>query len=222
MRKRRAILYDDDAVVLDLLRDFFSLRHYDVLTYRKPVFCPLYGEISDCNNLSPCADIIMSDIRMPGQTGLGMLQAQALRGCRVPAENKAVMSGYLDDNEQRSVKALGCGFFQKPFLLDDISAWLDQCEERMDLSHPLGMLRREKRSSSNETIACLTPRGEKILTGIAVNTSPSGLCLKIDIPIEQGQTLMILPELPRASRAASVRWIKTLGDGYYMTGLRYV
>jgi hypothetical protein len=92
----------------------------------------------------------------------------------------------------------------------------------MDLSQALGILRREKRSSSNDKITCLTPQSEKVLTGIAVNTSPSGLCLKIDIPIEQGQTLTILPELPRPSRAASVRWIKTLGDGYYMTGLRFI
>ncbi len=222
MRKRRAILYDDDDVVLDLLQDFYSLRGYDVLTYRKPVFCPLYGEISDCNNLFPCADIVMSDIRMPGQSGINMLQAQALKGCRVPADNKAVMSGYLEDEEQLGMKKLGCRFFQKPFLLDEISVWLDQREERMDLSQALGILRREKRSFSNETITCRPPRSEKILTGIAVNTSPSGLCLKIATPFEQDQTLTILPELLGSSRAASVRWIKALGDGYYMTGLRYV
>lgn len=179
MRKRRAILYDDDDIVLDLLQDFLSLRNYDVLTYRKPVFCPLYGEISDCKNLSPCADIVMSDIRRPGQTGISMLQAQALKGCRVPPENKAVMSGYLDDEEQLRMKMLGCRFFQKPFLLDDISAWLEEREELVDLSQPLGTLRREKRSFINETITCKAPRHETTLTAVAVNTSPSGLCLKL-------------------------------------------
>ena len=222
MRKRRAILYDDDHIVLDLLQDFFSLRNYDVLTYRRPVFCPLYGEISDCNNLFPCADIVMSDIRMPGQSGINMLQAQALKGCRVPADNKAVMSGYLEDEEQLGMKKLGCMFFQKPFLLEEISAWLDQREERMDLSQTLGILRRETRSFRNETITCRPLEGERVLTGVAVNTSPSGLCLKIDTPFEQGQVLTILPELLGSSRAASVRWVKALNDGYYMTGLRFI
>jgi len=50
MRKRRAIIFDDEPVVLLVLKDFFETRGYEVLAFREPVICPVYGNTTGCTN----------------------------------------------------------------------------------------------------------------------------------------------------------------------------
>src|SRR5574337_2215311 len=70
MRKRRAIVYDDDPSVLSFLKDFFSSIDYEVLTYQKPVVCPLSREDEGrCDKRYPCADVIITDYQMPRMSG---------------------------------------------------------------------------------------------------------------------------------------------------------
>jgi CheY-like chemotaxis protein len=220
MRKPRAIIYDDDSTLLLLVKNLFTQRGYDVLAYQKPQSCPLYGEEADCENLRPCADVILSDYKMPGMTGTEMLREQSLRRCRVPAENRAIMSGYLDEKGRKSVLELGSVFFQKPFSFNDLSAWLEEREQLMDLSQPLGLVRREQRLASCEKVTLLASSAN-LINGVALNVSPSGLCLKIEAPLREGETLTIRPGLPRLSRTASVRWVREISRGLYMTGLQY-
>src|SRR5574337_82158 len=115
MRKRRAIVYDDDPSVLSFLKDFFSSIDYEVLTYQKPVVCPLSREDEGrCDKRYPCADVIITDYQMPRMSGLELLQEQARRGCKVPAKNKAIMTGLSDDGIQKEAEKAGVAFFQKP------------------------------------------------------------------------------------------------------------
>jgi CheY-like chemotaxis protein len=83
MRKPRAIIYDDDAVVLDMLTQYFVKRSYQVYSYNEPVVCPLYESLADsCENLAPCADVMISDFQMPKMKGTELFQRQAKRGCK--------------------------------------------------------------------------------------------------------------------------------------------
>jgi len=221
VRKRRAIIYDDDPDVANMLKEHFMLRGYEVLTYQEPVNCPAYDDLAVCNDLYPCADIILVDLNMPRIDGIDMLRVQSLNGCRVPAGSRALMLGDLDDRGQKGIKELGCMYFQKPFSFGEISAWLDEREKQMDLSQPLGMRRKEKRAEANEVMKCLVAGHDELVEGIVLNKSTLGLCLKIKYPVRDGQTIAVRSGLSPSCRVASVQWARAAGDGSYMTGLKY-
>lgn len=138
MRKRRVIIFDDEPVVLLVLEDFFTSRGYEVLTYGAPVDCPLYNGEESCRNEAPCGDIVLTDYQMPRMNGIELLQTQARRGCKLNSKNKALMTGFMDGEKAEAVQALGAAFFEKPLPLDVLGRWLDECEQRMDLSQPVG------------------------------------------------------------------------------------
>ena len=221
MRKRRAIIYDDDPDVADVLKEHFLLRGYEVWTFQKPVNCPAYDESTACKERHPCADIILAELNMSGRSGIEMLRLQSKNGCRVPARSRALMSGELDDRGQKDVRSLGCRYFQKPFSFTEIARWLDEREKQMDLSQPLGMKRKEERvEAKSEAIECLVAGSEPV-EGIVLNRSFSGLCLKIKCPVREGQTIAVLSGPSPSSRTASVRWVRASGDGSCVTGLKF-
>lgn len=55
MRKRRAIIYDDNLDVSNVLREHFTLRGYDVLTYHETGTCPAYEDRAACKEPYPFA-----------------------------------------------------------------------------------------------------------------------------------------------------------------------
>ena len=103
--------------------------------------CPIIeGHVEGCFRKDPCADLIITDFRMPERTGIELLEIQARRGCKLDVRNKAIMSAYIDDENKKRIESLGCSFIQKPFEFSRLSEWLDECEQRMDLSQPLSSL----------------------------------------------------------------------------------
>ena len=138
MRKPRVMLYDDDQIVLDMLKLFFIRRGYEVFDYIAPVVCPLKKNPSEsCDNFQPCVDVIISDYQMPKMTGIELLQNQSKNGCKVATKMKVIMSGYSDENIIAQCNELGYSFFQKPFTFSKLSAWLNEHEKHFDLSQQL-------------------------------------------------------------------------------------
>lgn len=141
MRKPRIIVFDDDVVIVNMLENILVARGYDVLSYTEPVVCPLYERSADsCAKLEPCADVIITDFKMPIMNGLEMLQRQTQRGCKLDIRNKIIMSGHLTENDHQIIKDLECLFLQKPFTKAELSALLSECEKRFDLSQSLSHL----------------------------------------------------------------------------------
>jgi len=221
MRKRRAVVIDDDEVIVNLFRDYLSTRNYEVFSYTVPVVCPLRDENWNlCNTDYPCADVIITDFNLPRMSGLGLLQEQARHGCKLLIENKAVMSGFLDSESYRKIKLMGYAFFEKPIDFPRLSAWLDECEKRVDLSQPLGSRRKEPRHSIQYAVRCLIAPTDETVDGVTLDISNSGLCLKLENPLEISQTIHISTALAViACDTASVRWVGQGPDGSYLAGL---
>ncbi len=221
MRRRRVIVFDDDIVITGLLKKFFVLRDYDVVTFREPVTCPIYSNRSECDTNGPCADIMIVDYRMSVMNGIDLLRTQQTRKCGLTSKNKALVTGYADALDRSAVEELGCTFFEKPLDFQRLAAWFDECEQRMDLSHPLGLIRREVRRAWKGEVAFQAPPSDDIFKGVAVNRSTSGLCLKIAVTVCPDQSLTLLSPNRQFARSATVRWTKKLAENEYLAGLQF-
>jgi CheY-like chemotaxis protein len=221
MRKRRAIVYDDEALITNMFRMFFSSMNYEVLTFNDPlVSCPIYTADSDvCSKSAACADIILTDFHMPRMNGLQLLEAQVRNGCKLPIQNKALVSAYLDDVSLKRLKGLGCAHFYKPLDFSRFSSWIADCEERIDLSTPLASRRKIGRLQDNRQIVYRADHNGEIQLGTAVDISDVGLRLKIANPLFTGQTIFIDSDLPNACRRGLVIWTLSTADGMHLAGL---
>lgn len=221
MRKPRVIIFDDEIFVLGMLKDFFRMRGYEVLSYDNPTsICPIYGDDGDvCRNEHPCSDIMITDFNMPGVNGVELLEFQARKGCRLDIRNKSVISGYIDDANMRRVYELGCNFLHKPFTLYALTEWLSECEKRLDLEAPLATRRREERFESHREVSFRVSSTDQLCTGIAVNMSTSGLCLRVPAPLRREDTIDLHAGNFHCCQQASVRWVQQTGAGDYIAGL---
>jgi DNA-binding response OmpR family regulator len=220
MRKRRAVVIDDEEILVNLLKEFFSTRGYAVLPFTTPVVCPIRDEKGNfCKTDYPCADVIITDFKMPRTNGLELLLEQSRHGCKVKSGNKAVMSGYLDEESYRKIQQRGYAFFQKPIDFSKLSAWLDECEKRMDLSQPLSSSRKETRHLTRYNVQCLVDSTDETVDGMTVDISNSGFCLKLATPLIAGQVIHISTRpAVIACRTASVLWVNENPDGSYLAG----
>ena len=214
MRKRRVLLYDDDATALSALSLFFEERGYEVFAYGEPEACPVYLDGGRCDNRQPCGDLLITDLEMPRMSGIDLLQLQARLGCRLSIRNKAVLSGNLDPASCEVIRSLGCVAFSKPCRLSTLSAWVGECEQRMDLSQPLGVRRRQRRDPFSSRAVFRTERPFDLFAVEVVNRSDSGLCVRLEKPLAVAEVLSLQTHLPLPTDRLLVRWSRPDGGGY--------
>jgi CheY-like chemotaxis protein len=221
MRRRRALVFDDEPLILDLLRQYLSSLGYDVVAASEPVICPLYAEnAKTCPRQAPCADILITDSRMPAMNGLEFLRALTSRGCRLKPGNRALLSGYLDGDSVTAAKKMGCAFFDKPINFLRLETWITGCDRRIDLTQPLGDRRREDRIPLSGQQPCHVRCANDSMECSTMDVSENGFCLALPLPLEREQ-LVHVASLSAAAppRAAFVRWTRRQQDGFYRTGL---
>lgn len=137
----RIFVFDDDPAITRLLQIMFSYKGHHVRTFPDPTACPVYNKtVCSCPQDFPCADVIITDVMMPHMNGIDMLRLQNERGCKAIAANKALMSASINREIEETARELGCHFFKKPFRINELTAWLDECIARIPPGRQLAEL----------------------------------------------------------------------------------
>lgn len=131
--KLRVLVIDDDADIRNLMQSALSSKGYEVSTLADPSEFPfINNKTCTCPTDSPCADIIIADIVMPKVDGIDFFNHLKDTGCcTLVRGNVAIMSGYLTIYYMNVLNNLGIHYFRKPFELNEIFAWADECRERI-------------------------------------------------------------------------------------------
>ena len=130
--KYRIILCEDNDFVREMLQFFLKDMGYEVFSYENPADCPL-SSVSQCKDNSciyPCTDMIITDVSMPKINGLEFIGNLKKKGCGVT--NIALVSGYWSEKNMLQAKMMDCSVFFKPLNLQKLSAWLGDCEGKVD------------------------------------------------------------------------------------------
>ena len=120
----RVFIFDDDELIRTTLGYFLTQEGYLVSDFAQPDHCSLYYDKDCiCGVKKTCADIIITDINMPGEDGMSFIEIQIRKGCKV--EHIAVMSGDWEDPLLEKAKNIGCEVLYKPFSIIKLKNWLD-------------------------------------------------------------------------------------------------
>ncbi|MBE0576039.1 MAG: response regulator [Desulfuromonadales bacterium] len=131
-KKLRIILLEDEKAISELLRKIIQGFGHEVLAFSVPTACPFCkNHESECLQEYPCADVVLSDNMMPNLKGIDYLKLLRTRNCKIIDENQALMSAAISAEHQEDIRALGCQFFQKPFMINTLQSWLNECAARV-------------------------------------------------------------------------------------------
>ena len=135
----RVLLFEDSDILRSALESIIDARGFEVITFSNPSQCQIFDSVDHkCPVDHACADIIISDVNMPLQTGLEMIEERRQKGCKV--KYRALMSGYWTEADLKSALALGCRIFHKPFSIKDMLKWIDDCIEEINSARKLSDL----------------------------------------------------------------------------------
>lgn len=130
-------LFEDDPSTSKLLQLYLLKLGERVMTFAEPSCCPVYGNDScRCERTLPCADIIISDYHMPHMNGLELFLQQEARGCKSLAQNKLIISAGISQQEKEEILAHGYRYLEKPFRLELIATFIQECALRRDGALP--------------------------------------------------------------------------------------
>ena len=136
--KPRVLIFEDDNTLRSLLKHILDQRGYEVFTFPDPAMCPVYNSFNhNCRADHACADIIVSDVNMPTETGLQYIKDRKENGCKI--KYRALMSGDWTDSDLQKAQELGCRIFHKPCILE-LLLWLDDCRRRIEPERSLSNL----------------------------------------------------------------------------------
>lgn len=130
-KKLRILIFEDDPNISKLMGELFVRRGHFVQIYPSPTDCPLYKMHKEkCDSMRSCFDVIISDVNMPRVSGIELFSKQRQCGCKIPHQNKALMSSCITFEQGLEIKKLDCMFFKKPFRISEILTWAEDCVKR--------------------------------------------------------------------------------------------
>jgi CheY-like chemotaxis protein len=137
--KPRILLFEDNDTLRTTLKHLLDDLDYEVHTFSDPGMCPLYYSSNHgCLSDDSCSDIILSDVHMPVETGLEFVKKRLNYGCKIKC--RALMSADWNDSDLQYAEDIGCKVFSKPFDLEELLDWLDNCRQQIDQNRILSDL----------------------------------------------------------------------------------
>jgi len=123
---KQAVIIDDDPLVRNLLKTILKNLGYETQTYESPLEVPCIAnpQAASCFNTDSPPELLITDIKMPGMTGIEFLLNITRKECKI--KKMAIMSGYWDENYSKRAIELGCKRFEKPFQVEDIKSWVEE------------------------------------------------------------------------------------------------
>jgi DNA-binding response OmpR family regulator len=116
----RILLAEDDDEMRRLLAEALRKDGYDVMAIAdgKRLLVALAGTMADSTHTGTW-DLVLSDVRMPGHSGLQVLEEVRAARWQVPF---ILMTAFADDAAHAQARALGAILFDKPFDLGKLRA----------------------------------------------------------------------------------------------------
>ena len=131
----RAFIFDPDNAFRYRIWEVLDIRGYEVFTSPVSGLCIKNLHPHDtCKKEYGCADIIFTDLKIPGDFAIKAVEEQMDRGCK--CKHFALLNGDWNPEDFENAKKLDCMLFEKPFtnkLLD----WLDSIEKEMSAKRRL-------------------------------------------------------------------------------------
>ena len=125
----RIFVIDDEECIRDSIAMHLEAQGHEVITAESPFLCPAYNH-TDCRLSGACADILFVDYNMPEMNGIELMQLLDEKGCRIPRDNRFLMSGAITAEMRAMAEVLGCGILEKPFRLELLDEIVDTVGKR--------------------------------------------------------------------------------------------
>jgi CheY-like chemotaxis protein len=129
----RALVLDDDPVMLALLQKLLEARGCKVSAYSNPAICSHFtSRACPCTPDKPCPDIIIADLVMNTVNGIQFYEELKRKACK--CKNIALISGLWTESTLKWAAEAGVKVLDKPVNLEQLNGWLTEVESR--LSNP--------------------------------------------------------------------------------------
>ncbi len=132
MDRLRAAIIDDDAGILDLIEQILKEEGVDVRRYFQAEDFLTHLEKSD-------PDVIISDLMLPGMSGLDLLDDLNSQGKEIPV---VIITGYASlDSAIEAVNRGAFHYVKKPFNIEEIRLVINRLRQRRDTMKEMEMLK---------------------------------------------------------------------------------
>jgi CheY-like chemotaxis protein len=127
MNSKKALVLDDDPVMLEILKKHLEVRGYDVTGYSNPALCPLFTARS-CSQDVPCPDVVVTDLIMSTVNGIQFIDEVKRKGCA--NSHIALISGLWTEITLKWASEFGVKVLHKPVNLEELTDWLNTIEAK--------------------------------------------------------------------------------------------
>ena len=190
----KVYLIDDDPVISYLLVDLVESVHLPF---------EVFGSATDFLklDLGGLAGCIVTDVRIPGMSGLDLQDELHVRGVNLPI---IFMSAYPEvPSVVRAMRGGALDFFQKPFSTQQV---LDRIQDGLRIDRARTELQARSRDIG-ERMALLTPREKEVLQGVFEGKLTKVIAYELGISQRTAETYrhLIMQKLQAGSIAELVR-----------------